>query len=126
MYFKEIKRLENRTEQPTISNSSQDLIKPSQHQNGTMDHSPSEPIVVQTNKATTTSKTNGIVFNNTATLAVSNEFSDTIHVLKSKINWAKTELGCSTSVTYCKELCELIKSAVDAIEAIEKLNKNGL
>lgn len=124
MYFKEIKRLENRIEQPTISNSSQDLIKPSQHQNGIMDHSPSEPIVVQTNKAT--SKTNGIVCNNTATLTTSNEFSDTIHVLKSKINWAKTELGCSTSVTYCKELCELIKSAVDAIEAIEKLNKSGL
>lgn len=89
-----------------------------------MDHSPSEPIVVQTNKAA--SKTNGVVCNNTATLTASNEFSDTIHVLKSKINWAKTELGCSTSVSYCKELCELIKSAVDAIEAIEKLNKIGL
>lgn len=50
------------------------------------------------------------------------EMNDTINALKSKISWAKTELVASNSATYCIELCQLIKSACEAITSIEKLN----
>lgn len=48
--------------------------------------------------------------------------NETTAVLKSKITWAKNELAASNSTTYCIELCQLIKSACEAIASIEKLN----
>lgn len=51
------------------------------------------------------------------------DYEETILVLRSKIDWARKELYSSNISTTCAiELCELIKSAAGAIEAIEKLN----
>lgn len=44
-------------------------------------------------------------------------------VLRSKINWAIEELKLSTNVRYNIELCEMIKSASEAILVLRKLEE---
>ncbi|XP_045163837.2 protein ZNRD2-like [Mercenaria mercenaria] len=48
-------------------------------------------------------------------------FNDTVETLCQKINWASEELKKSSSVDYCVNLCQLIKSSADALQSLKKV-----
>lgn len=52
-------------------------------------------------------------------------FANSQDVLRSKIMWATNELASSNSVAYANELCQMIKSAADAISALKRMDTNN-
>ena len=50
--------------------------------------------------------------------------TNTQDILKNKIDWATQQLQVSVSVDYTIQLCNLIKSAADAISSLQTINSN--
>lgn len=50
------------------------------------------------------------------------KFSDTVDTLCQKINWATEELKKASSVDYCVNLCQLIKSSAEALQSLKSVD----